>query len=625
MQKHFTVGLAGHVDHGKTTLTKALTGVDTDRLKEEKERQISIEPGFAPLHLEQGIVSIVDVPGHERFIRQMIAGVSGIDLMLLVVAADEGVMPQTREHLDILKLLGVGQGIVVMTKVHAMPEDLRELVEEEIREALQGTVFADAPILQVDSLDGTGIVEVKSAIAARLAETKERNHTVPFRMSIDQVFTIKGSGTVVRGTVTEGIVREGEHLSLLPVGTEVRVRQVQVHGQAQTEARAGQRAALNLAGLGKDEVARGDVLAAPDTCPVTEVVDVRVDWLAEVQHGIKQRSLVKCHMGTAEVMAKVVFFDRNEAEGGQEGVLCQLRLEQPVASKRGDHFILRRPSPVETLGGGTVIDPQGGKYRFGQETVEQLARKLEGTPMERIQAVLQREKLLEKRELLALASITEAELEEANLIAISAAFTSQAVAAEAAAALQAEVGAYHENHPMRPGISKAQLLERVPYPKRLLEQVLPQACEVIGQHVALHNFIPHFPGKWAKRMERALETLRQDGFEAKLWDVYMKEAGIPQPEAEELSHYLLRTGQLYLLDKQPVSAEVLQDGIAKLRAASGASFSIQEAKDVLGLSRKTAIPFLELLDNLGLTERKENRREWRESHEGAFAPAAARP
>lgn len=258
MKRYFTIGMAGHIDHGKTTLTKALTNVDTDRLKEEKERQISIELGFAPLHEDEEIqISVVDVPGHERFIRQMIAGVAGIDLVILAVAADEGVMPQTREHLEILDFLGIRNGIVAITKIDRVDEEFTDLVKEEILEELKGTVFEDVPFILTDSLSGKGIEELKQLIIHILKEQDTRDAKGAFRLPIDQVFTVKGQGTVVRGTVYEGKVEEGQLLKIMPNGIETRARQLQVHHQPAKAAFAGQRAAINLSGVSKEDIERG--------------------------------------------------------------------------------------------------------------------------------------------------------------------------------------------------------------------------------------------------------------------------------------------------------------------------------------------------------------------------------
>ncbi len=383
--------MAGHIDHGKTTLTKALTNVDTDRLKEEKERQISIELGFAPLFEDKEVqISVIDVPGHERFIRQMIAGVAGIDLVVLVVAADEGVMPQTREHLDILGFLGIRNGIVAITKIDRVDEEFIDLVKDDIFEELQGTVFESSPFVLVDSLSKKGINELKELIVSTLKNQEMRDAKGAFRLPIDQVFTVKGQGTVVLGTVYEGTVEEGQALMIMPKGIEVRARQLQVHHQPAKQAFAGQRAAINLSNVAKEDLERGDVVVSSEHFNVTRTIDVAIRVVEDLDYMVKQRMPIKCHIGTAEVMGRIVFFDRNELKEENGEILCQLRLEEEVVTKRGDRFILRLPSPQETIGGGWVIDPRGEKYRFGVQTIEELEKKKIGSPKERIVAALNR-------------------------------------------------------------------------------------------------------------------------------------------------------------------------------------------------------------------------------------------
>ncbi|WP_234946545.1 selenocysteine-specific translation elongation factor [Bacillus sp. m3-13] len=309
INKHYTIGMAGHIDHGKTTLTKALTGVDTDRLKEEKERQISIELGYAPLEMEDGsLLSIIDVPGHERFIRQMIAGVSGIDLVILVVAADEGVMPQTKEHLEIVKFLQIQKGIIAITKKDKVEEELLDLVQEEIMDELEGSVFHHAPVVFLDSTKNIGIENLKETIRGQLQNIQHKQETGDFRLPIDQVFTIKGQGTVVRGTILEGIVQTEDELQILPAGVPVKARQLQVHNKMVNKAKAGQRVAVNLPNISAEDITRGDVLVLSQTYETTDTIDVSLKFIKKLQYPIKQRSVVKVHIGTAEVMGKIIFF-----------------------------------------------------------------------------------------------------------------------------------------------------------------------------------------------------------------------------------------------------------------------------------------------------------------------------
>lgn len=334
-KKYYTIGMAGHIDHGKTTLTKALTSVDTDRLKEEKERSISIEPGFAPLYNDAEMeISVVDVPGHERFIRQMIAGVAGIDLVVLVVAADEGVMPQTKEHLDILALLGITQGIVVLTKISKVEEELRDLALEEVIDELKGTVFEGATILMADSLSGEGVERLKQIVITTLKGMASKSVRGDFRLPIDQVFTVKGQGTVVRGTVFEGTLDTGEEIIILPQGIHTKAKQIQAHHRKESSVFAGQRAAINLSGVDYKEIKRGNVLVTSTHFTVTNTIDVCLKVLRAVNHPIKQRMPIVAHVGTSEVMGKLVFFDRNKVDSESDDILCQIRLNETIVAKR---------------------------------------------------------------------------------------------------------------------------------------------------------------------------------------------------------------------------------------------------------------------------------------------------
>jgi len=622
--QYFTIGMAGHIDHGKTSLTKALTGIDTDRLKEEKERNISIELGFAPLAIDDSMeVSIIDVPGHERFIRQMIAGVAGIDLVVLVVAADEGVMPQTKEHLDILSFLGINYGIVAVTKIDRVDEDFIELVEEDIKDQLKGTVFEDVPMVLVDSLSHTGIVELRKTIHHQLQKIKKRNSSGSFRLPIDQVFSVKGQGTVVRGTVYEGSVVEGTSLLILPRNLEVKARQIQVHHQQVLEARAGQRAAINLGGVAKSEIARGDVLVSSTSFAVSDTIDVCLRFVPDLQHVIKQRSLVKCHLGTAEVMGKIVFFDRNDLENEPNEVLCQVRLEEEIVLKRGDRLILRRPTPAETIAGGWVIDPQGEKYRFGAETIAMLTMKKEGTPSDRVREALKESLLLPFEHLLKVTSLDETTvrkiIKDNEFIEIKTNyFTLKNIINEIKQLMIDTVTAYHDEHPLRKGINKAELIQFLSnkYQKDLIDFAInddldKQKLKRDDQYLSLVGFQPTYPMKWRKRMENLVTALRKDSLQVQPWEEYLRENGLPEKEGNELEHYLVASKQVYQLDqKHYVFHTAIHAAVESLKKTYPSQFELKDAKDALGLSRKYLVPLLELMDQLNITRRVEDKRVW---------------
>ncbi len=380
VERAYVVGTAGHVDHGKSTLVRALTGIDPDRLAEEKAREMTIDLGFAWLTLPSGqSISIVDVPGHERFIKNMLAGVGGIDAALLVVAADEGPMPQTREHLAILDLLGIDRGLIVLTKADTVDEDFRELAIEATREAVQGTTLADAPIITTAATTGQGLVALKAALDALLADTPPRTAHGRPRLPVDRAFTISGFGTVVTGTLLDGTLTAGQEVELLPRGIRGRVRGVQTHLSKVTLALPGSRTAVNISGVAVEDVRRGDVLTPPGWLVPTHLLDVRLRMTANAPT-LAQNDAVDLFVGASEVQGRVTLLDADRLDAGDEGWV-QLRLAEPVAVVRGDRFILRRPSPSETIGGGTIADTAPRRHRrFHAATIERLESLKRGTP-----------------------------------------------------------------------------------------------------------------------------------------------------------------------------------------------------------------------------------------------------
>ncbi|WP_079528977.1 selenocysteine-specific translation elongation factor [Halobacillus hunanensis] len=627
---YFTIGMAGHIDHGKTTLTKALSHIDTDRLKEEKERSISIELGYAPLRIEEGInISIVDVPGHERFIRQMIAGVAGIDLVVLVIAADEGVMPQTKEHLEILEFLGIEHCIVAISKVDRVDDEMLEFVTEDIKDGLTGTIFHKAPFVYVDGISGKGIDNLNQKIISELKLVESRDAYGSFRLPVDQVFTVQGQGTIVRGTIYEGIVQQGSQLRLLPKDHKVRARQIQVHHEDQNVARAGQRTAINLSGVDKEDVHRGDVLVASDHFLVTKTIDVALQFVEALRVPVKQRMPVKIHVGTSEVMGRIVFFDRNEVKQTDGEVLCQIQLDEEVVVRRGDRFILRRPTPVETIGGGWVIQPEGGKYRFGKATIDRLQNKKQSTPEDLIEDVLSTHTLLDVKQLIQYTSLDEhvvkrtvAEgLEEGYLFEVNrqtygVTKTFNKVKDEIISQLEN----YHQDYPMRLGISKAEILQMLSgmYSKVLVEYSLDQLVkkgnlEKKDQFVSSAEFHPHLPKQWKQRMLEVIHSLKKDGLTVKKWEDYLTNTPFSKHDANEFAVYLVQTKQAFrILDDRLIHRSALDAALSKLKRQTGETFDLKEAKDTLDVSRKYLIPFLELLDQLKITTRQDNERKWME-------------
>jgi len=373
MMKQVILGTAGHIDHGKTTLVRALTGIDTDRLKEEKERGITIELGFAYLELPGGqLLGIVDVPGHEKFVKNMVAGATGIDLVALVIAADEGVMPQTREHLEICQLLRVKSGLVILTKVDLVDPDWLELVREDVAHFLSGTFLAEAPVAEVSSATGQGVKELVQVLDGLVREVAERDTGNFFRLPIDRVFTMKGFGTVVTGTTTSGQIEVGDEVTIYPKNVTSRIRGIQVHNQEVNQVSAGLRTAINLQGLEKAEIERGDVVAAKDSLRPSHLADVVLDLLRSAPRNLKNRAKVRFHTGTAEIISTVILLDRDELKPG-ETCFAQIRLDHPTALLARDRFVIRSYSPVRTIGGGEVLNalPER-KKRFSEAGLSQL-------------------------------------------------------------------------------------------------------------------------------------------------------------------------------------------------------------------------------------------------------------
>ncbi|MEW5725811.1 MAG: selenocysteine-specific translation elongation factor, partial [Thermodesulfobacteriota bacterium] len=381
MSKQLILGTAGHIDHGKTSLIRTLTGIDTDRLKEEKARGITIELGFAHLDLPGGTrIGIVDVPGHEKFVRHMVAGATGVDLVALVVAADEGIMPQTREHVEICQLLGVRYGLIVLTKIDLVDEEWLELVVEDIREFMVGTFLEGAPIVHFSAVDGQGAAEVVRTVAEVVARVEERQAGSIFRMPLDRVFTMKGFGTVVTGTTISGVLRVGDPVMVYPGGLTAKVRGLQVHNQSVEEVLAGLRTAVNLQGLEKDSVERGQVLGPPDVLHPSRRLDVWVNHLASNEKTLKNRAQVRFHVGTSENIGRLLLLDREELAPGQSGP-AQVLLDEDAVCLAGDRFVLRSYSPIRTIAGGEILNPLAPRRkRFHEGALDDLKTLKNGDP-----------------------------------------------------------------------------------------------------------------------------------------------------------------------------------------------------------------------------------------------------
>ena len=626
--KHIIVGTAGHIDHGKTALVKALTGIDTDRLKEEKERGISIELGFAFLRLEEGItLGIVDVPGHERFVKTMLAGVGGIDLVILVIAADEGVMPQTREHLHICQLLGIRRGLVALTKKDLVDPDWLDLVTEEIRTALVGTFLEDAPILPVSALSGEGLGELRDAIASLATETHPRQGDGIARLPIDRVFTIRGFGTVVTGTLWSGSLGIGDEVALLPRDLRSRIRRLQVHNESVERASAGQRTAVNLPGIETEQIDRGDLLCLANTLPVSSSLEATLSLLSDTAKPLTNRARVRFHLGTAEILARVIVLDREEVNPGEEAYV-HLRLERPTSALPQDRYVLRSYSPASTIGGGTILDPSPPlKRRRRPEVVAHLQILEQGSPRDRLLELLKSSSAnpLPLATLRSLGGLDPGHLEEhvrdllesGKIVSLKGregeAYLHREIYEDLRGTIVSQLKAFHTQNPLREGISKEELRSRVArrVSAPLFTHLLTDLTEVgdVAQdrdRVRLTAHRPQLSAAEAALQER-LETLyRTAGLQPSTMDAAFKAAGADRKVTQAVFFRLVEQGTLIKIkDDLYLHREAYEQGKSLLLAhlARHRSISVPTFKDLLGVTRKHAIPFLEHFDQVKITRR----------------------
>ncbi len=619
------VGTAGHIDHGKTALVRLLTGVDTDRLPEEKKRGISIDLGFAPLVTPAGVhVGIVDVPGHERFVKNMLAGVGGIDLVLLVIAADEGVMPQTCEHLAIVKLLGVQRGIVVLTKRDLVEREWVDEVRRDVAALLQDTAFAGAPVVEFSAVTGAGKAELLAALDQQLANVASRETAEPARLPIDRVFTVEGFGTVVTGTLWRGRVRSGDTLELLPRGASVRVRRVQVHGATVEEARAGQRTAVALHGVEKEQVERGDWLVAPGSLRPSPILDARFELLPDVPKAWPANTRVRFHLGASEIIGRLVLLEGDSVRPGATA-LAQVRLEKPTVAARGDRFVIRSYSPSRTIGGGTVIEPvatKRGRHGAGLEALAvhesgsleaRLVQRLESETKPVATAALA--KALAERE--AVVTATLARLREGGEIVSPAddRWLSKARWGEALMVIDREVADYAAMNPARFGVPKGELKSSL---KGAMDAALFDAAfdALVTQGVlglrgdrvrpAAQPWEP--PTEMVAALERLEAELEAAGFAVPDAIALQAKLGAAGAEVVALGHFL---GRLVRLSQEFVYTTKQMEALrGKLTTwfAKSPTLTVAAFKDLAGVSRKYAVPLLEHCDRVGWTVRSGDER-----------------
>ena len=624
---HVIVGTAGHIDHGKTALVKALTGIDADRLKEEKERGITIDIGFANLALdEETLIGFVDVPGHERFIKNMLAGIGGIDIVVLVVAADESVMPQTREHLDICSLLRIGRGLTAITKIDAVEDEIAELVELEVRDYLKPTFLGASPIVRVSSQTGEGIETLKAELGRICRMVPEKDASQIFRLPIDRCFTMKGFGSVVTGTLVSGRVQKDSEVELLPAGRVMRIRGVQVHGKPAAAASAGQRTALNLQGVEVSELERGMVLTEPKLFRPSSMIDCQMELLASVPRPVGQRKRVRVHVGTAEVMAYVTLLGQDQLDPGAS-CLAQIRLEQPVFVLPEDRFIIRQYSPMITIGGGRVLDGHPRKHRRRDDRVlERLKVLRDGSLAERL-TVLIGDAGVGAVTLEALVGRTgvaaEAIRRELDGLAAASAirFLSdtppilivEAVFSDAMERTVAYIDGFHLANPLSPGVGREELKGR------LFERASPVVFQQVLQELfrterlaSAQEFVHAFGRKVtlsdveAQIRASLAGQFRSSGLAAPSPDEVIRKLRLKPETARKIIQLMIRDGEVVKISEEFfLDRETLDELIGRLRArkAKAPRLGVGDFKDMTGISRKHAIPILEYLDRQRVTRR----------------------
>ena len=626
--KNIIVGTAGHIDHGKTTLIKALTGRNTDRWEEEQRRGITIDLGFTYFDLKNGDrVGIIDVPGHEKFINNMVAGVVGMDLVLLVVAADEGIMPQTREHMDILGLLGIKKSILVINKCDLVDEEWLELVEEEIQEELEGTFLEGAPVVKVSAATGQGLAELTDTIQQLMSDevVAKDTQTIP-RLPIDRAFTLSGFGTIITGTLISGTITREDVLEMYPIGKECKIRNIQVHGQNQDKCYAGQRVAINLSNVKKKEIRRGCVLAPKNSMKNTDLLDVKLKVLEDSMRILTNHERLHLYTGTSEILCRAVLLDKEQIGPGEEG-LVQLRLEEEIAVKRGDRFVVRFYSPMETIGGGIVLEPNPvRKKRFDAQAIEELKKKESGSlgDVMELQIKEHGDTMITLAELAKVMahSVDELkeyleELEESGTIFVFPMKKDTylwhrdsefAVRQKIEETLQK----YHSEHPYRYGMKKAEIHNT------FLKKIKPNIFDAYIERMTGENVYGRreeylsLPGYEVPKdaMYLPTEKLIEDTFEKAGYDfVRFSELDfgkIQRQTAEAVVLMMIDEGKVLRINEEMFTMKHLMDE-AKEKIQNHLKeenlITIAQVRDMFSTSRKSAKPILEYMDSIKVTKK----------------------
>ena len=625
--KQIILGTAGHIDHGKTSLIKALTGVNTDRLKEEQERGITIELGFADLDLPSGQhVGIVDVPGHEKFVKNMVAGATGIDIVAMVIAADEGVMPQTREHLEICEMLDIQHGLVVLTKTDLVDEEWLELVKEDIKTFVRGTFLDGKPIVPVSSVTGQGLPEFIRILDELSAEVPQRSYTGLFRLPADRVFTMKGFGTVITGTLISGKVRIGDTVMLYPSGVVSKVRGVQTHNESVEEALAGMRTAINFQGLEKTSVNRGDVISSPDGLRASYMIDVSLRFLDSNKKPIKNRTRIRFHAGTSEIMGNLILLEHEELAPG-ETTVAQIRLDTPLTLVRDDRFVIRSYSPVRTIGGGFVLNPIPQKHkRFKAPVIEGLKGLIRCAPEEMILYHVKESDYagLSLADLKIMSNLPDKSLQTAIQSLLSSKKLIQAdkentiyIHQEIFEILRNEavsyLKTYHQANPLKVGMPKEELKSRLPSAVssklfNLLMNRMGKDGEMIqeGETIRMASHTVSLKTDQADIHKKILEAYIKGGLTPPYFKDICLSFDLNESKAKEILMVLVKEGKIVKLKEELYfhtrSIEDVKSRLTDFLIKHG-EMTTPQFKDMVGVSRKYLIPLLEYFDAKNITIR----------------------
>ena len=617
------IGTAGHVDHGKTSLIKALTGIDTDRLKEEKKRGITIELGFAHLDFDDGTkVGIVDVPGHEKFVKNMLAGAGGIDIALLIVAANEGVMPQTVEHFEILKLLDIKKGIIVVTKTDMVEADWLNMIKEDIKNLVKGSGFENASVMEVSVYANTGIGELKTSLYNLVKQAEEKDMEKAFRIPVDRIFSIDGFGTVITGTLIEGSVNKGDSVEIYPTGTKTKVRNIQVHDLDVETAYAGQRVAINLANVKKDMLERGSVIAAPDSMINSHMIDVYLQVLPDGERVVKNNSRVHLYHGSRDVLCKVVLLDCDELKPGEKGY-AQLRLEEEVSFKYGDRYIVRFYSPLETIGGGMVLNSAPNKHhRLKENVVSDLERLEKGDAAQRILVLVkEKSRQLPDVELISVianlpVAVVENELENLDdkkqvVMLNSGHVVDISYYKGIVHKSEQELRTYHKNNAYKKGMNIEEYKSKIF--KGMQDSVMAALVErLVGDKVIKQD------GLFVSAFDFIIKTDdNYDKLAKEIEAIYIK-AGVIVPAKDEVLgkikdknknkviESMINENRLVMVDKQLLfHKDVFDDCVNKMKDFIGENgeITLGQFRDVIGASRKYAMAILDYCDAKKVTKK----------------------